>query len=49
MKIIKWKIGDTPPSIEGQLAVAIGNFDGIHKGHVNVNCKQKKAIWLLVL
>ena len=41
MKIIKWKIGDIPPHIKKQLAVASGNFDGIHQGHVKLlnECK----------
>lgn len=41
MKIIKWKIGDNKPIFEDQLAAAIGNFDGIHQGHVKLlnECK----------
>ena len=36
MKIIKWKFGDNAPKIDKNIAIAIGNFDGIHLGHVKL-------------
>ena len=36
MKIIKWKFGDNTPKIDKNIAIAIGNFDGIHLGHVKL-------------
>ena len=36
MKIIKQKFGDIAPKIEKNLSIAIGNFDGIHQGHLKL-------------
>ena len=53
MKIIKWKFGDNTPKIDKNIAIAIGNFDGIHLGHVKLletaNYKLMKTILILVL
>ena len=36
MKIIKWKFGGIAPKIDKNISIAIGNFDGIHQGHVKL-------------
>ncbi|MBL6848014.1 MAG: riboflavin biosynthesis protein RibF [Alphaproteobacteria bacterium] len=36
MKIIKWKHGDQPTVIDKKIVIAIGNFDGVHMGHVRL-------------
>ena len=33
MKIIKWKYNDKFIPIDEDIVIAIGNFDGVHKGH----------------
>ena len=36
MKILRWKHGDQPTVIDKKIAIAIGNFDCVHKGHVRL-------------
>ena len=33
MKTIKWKYNDKFIPIDEDIVIAIGNFDGVHKGH----------------
>ena len=36
MKTINWKYGDNVSQIDEDIIIAIGNFDGVHKGHQSI-------------
>ena len=41
MKVLNWKISDKKLNIKPSAAV-IGNFDGVHRGHLEVLKNAKK-------